>query len=416
VPEGWSSVALGQVVDARVEVSAPLPADRRPYIALEHMAQGIPRLLSWSYAEKASSAKAVFHRGDILFGKLRPNLRKAVQAPFDGVCSTDILVLRGRPREMEQAYLKQLVYWSKFQDYAVSTASGTKMPRTSWSLLRGFELLLPPIQEQERIASTLSSLDEAIEATQAVVEQLQAVRVAVLAELLSHGISGRHAKLGHTEFGDVPEEWDRMSLEELGSPGEQVVRSGPFGSSMKTKDFRSKGTPVLTIQSLGEGRVRPEGLFFVDDEKATELSEYKVRRGDLVFSRVADIGRSVAIDDASDGWLISPNLMRIRLDPARMNARFAMYAITVGQGARRQIEEIAGNAGRQVVSSSVLKRISLMVPPLAEQVEIAGLGQQIEDRLSSEVAFADALTTMKSALLPAFLTGEIRVTPDEAPA
>jgi len=298
----------------------------------------------------------------------------------------------------------------------VALAQGSTFQAVGKPSLGTLALPVPPLKDQRAIAAILQSVDSSIDTTRIVIEQLQVVKEAMLVELLSRGIPGRHNRFRTSGLGDVPEDWEQLTLEELGFPGEQVVRSGPFGSSMKTKDFRSTGTPVLTIQSLGEGGLRREGLFFVDDEKAAELSEYRLRGGDLVFSRVADIGRSVAIDDTSNGWLISPNLMRIRLDPARMNARFVMYAITLGRIARRQIEEIAGNAGRQVVSSTFLKRISLLVPPLAEQAEIARLGQQIEKRLSSEVALLEALTLLKSVLLPALLSGEIRVTPDEAPA
>ncbi len=409
-------MSLGEVCDAPLDLMVPAPGDLRPYVALEHLAQGTPRLLGWSHAESAYSTKAVFRRGDILFGKLRPNLRKAVRAPFDGVCSTDILVLRGRPSKLVKEYLEHIVHWPEFQSYAVNTASGTKMPRTSWNALSQFTWSLPPIVEQEKIAAVLSSLDEVDAATQTVIEQLQAMKEAMLAELLTHGTPARHSRFNASALGPIPETWEIQELGELGCEGEPTIRSGPFGSSMKTKDFRQEGTPVLTIQSLGQGRITREGLFYVDREKALELSEYSVREGDLVFSRVADIGRSVAIEKEHSGWLISPNLMRIRLDPTRVDSRFAMYSITLGRDAQRQIEEMAGNAGRRVVSSAVLRHLLLSIPPIAEQKEIARIGRHIEERMAAESDALEALESAKSALLPALLTGEIRIPLDSPPA
>ena len=90
-PEGWRRVHLSEVADRRTEKAVPAETDTRPYVALEHLAQGNPALLGWSEASAAGSAKTVFRKGDVLFGKLRPYLRKAAPAPFDGLCSTDIL-------------------------------------------------------------------------------------------------------------------------------------------------------------------------------------------------------------------------------------------------------------------------------------------------------------------------------------
>ena len=70
---------------------------------------------------------------------------------------------------------------------------------------------------------------------------------------------------------------------------------------MKTKDFRSSGVPVITIQSIGDGELYEPGLFFTSEGKADELSEYSVAEGDLVFSRVADIGRSLTVDARLSG-------------------------------------------------------------------------------------------------------------------
>src|ERR1035437_5944142 len=94
LPEGWSRVKLGDVVYSAGRTVEPGSDDRRPYVALEHMAQGFPRLIGRGSASDATSTKLAFKIGDILYGKLRPNLKKSVEAPFDGICSTDILALR----------------------------------------------------------------------------------------------------------------------------------------------------------------------------------------------------------------------------------------------------------------------------------------------------------------------------------
>jgi type I restriction enzyme S subunit len=276
-------------------------------------------------------------------------------------------------------------------------------------------LLVPPVSEQRKIAAILSSVDDAIDATQAVIDQLQVVKNATMVELLTRGLPGRHTRFKQTEIGDVPERWALCSIDDLGLPGQSVVRTGPFGSSMKTKDFRPCGVQVLTIQSLGEGEILHGGLFFVDEEKAAELAEYKVRVNDVVFSRVADIGRCAAIGEGEAGWLISPNLSRIRLDAQKADARFLMYLITMGEVVRRQVEMVAGNAGRPVITSTTLKNLRLPLPSIEEQHAIAAAGRELEARVGAEVRALEALRTVKVALMSVLLTGEVRVTPDKEP-
>src|SRR5438132_81226 len=93
LPKGWTRVELGDVVTERKEKVTPAADDTRPYVALEHIATGEPTLLGHDSASAATSSKTVFEAGDVLFGKLRPKLRKCVRVGFSGVCSTDIVVL-----------------------------------------------------------------------------------------------------------------------------------------------------------------------------------------------------------------------------------------------------------------------------------------------------------------------------------
>jgi len=90
-------ISLDQLVEQRVDKAGANKDPSLPYVGLEHLAQGEPVLLGTLNSGASVSIYSVFSRDDILFGKLRPNLRKSVQVDFGGYCSTDILVLRPRP-------------------------------------------------------------------------------------------------------------------------------------------------------------------------------------------------------------------------------------------------------------------------------------------------------------------------------
>ena len=183
VPKGWvSKVLCNVVVNDTTKWNGA--SGEVPYVGLEHIEQDSGNLKGLGSAAEIVSAKNVFKVGDVLFGKLRPNLKKYWQAEFEGICSTDILVLRPLKGILNE-YLYYLVQSNPFLSLAISDAVGTKMPRTSWRRLGGFEFLLPPLPEQRRIVEILSSVDNQIVANRATVDQLRRLKRGLMDDLLT---------------------------------------------------------------------------------------------------------------------------------------------------------------------------------------------------------------------------------------
>ncbi|MDG6249830.1 hypothetical protein, partial [Methanocalculus sp.] len=93
IPSGWKSVTLGDVVILRKESVQPSGEGTDRFVGLENITPGTVKLDAWAFDTDLRSTKSKFYSGDLLYGKLRPYLDKAVKADFDGICSTDILVL-----------------------------------------------------------------------------------------------------------------------------------------------------------------------------------------------------------------------------------------------------------------------------------------------------------------------------------
>lgn len=94
LPSGWSAATLEELVDHVTTGIDPSEADGLPYVGLEHIESGAMRLTGHSDPSSVRSRKTLFKPGDVLYGKLRPYLDKCVLADGEGICSTDILVLR----------------------------------------------------------------------------------------------------------------------------------------------------------------------------------------------------------------------------------------------------------------------------------------------------------------------------------
>lgn len=135
----------------------PTPGEWLPHYSLEQIEPGRGRLLAGvQVSEQASSGLLVHQPGDVRFGKLRPYLGKSLLLDDRGCGSGDLLVLRPRaPQELDSRYLHYLTLSKPFVGWATASSYGVKMPRTSWEKLGSFDLELPAIEEQRRVADYL---------------------------------------------------------------------------------------------------------------------------------------------------------------------------------------------------------------------------------------------------------------------
>ena len=143
IPAGWEALPLSRLVDEIKDGVAPAAfSSATPYVGLEHIARKSIVLSSWASADKASSNKIAFRKGDILFGKIRPYFHKVALATMDGIASTDAIVMR--PRQPELAALAlETIFSDRFVDSATASSTGSKMPRADWKVMRNYCIAVP---------------------------------------------------------------------------------------------------------------------------------------------------------------------------------------------------------------------------------------------------------------------------------
>lgn len=162
-------------------------ANGRICINMDCVESGTGELLPIVDAEN-SSAKTEFVAGDVLFGKLRPYLRKYWLATFDGVCSSELMVFRAKPNIRRQ-YLYYIVSSNAFIEYNNSQTYGTKMPRTSWSIIKQYKTNVPNISEQDRVIEVLSAADERLATERKRLMKLEYIKRGLMDDLLTNRVS-----------------------------------------------------------------------------------------------------------------------------------------------------------------------------------------------------------------------------------
>ena len=182
LPKHWRVMRLGDVAALRKETMHPSENPNARYVGLEHLAPGEIQIKRFSSAKDARSTKAVFNKGDVLYGKLRPYLDKAALAEWPGICSTDILVLQPKVPPLFLAYL---MHASFVLNHAIATTTGVNHPRTSWKVLSQAIVPLPPLPEQREIARILQAVDRKIEAEENRKTALEALFKSLLHDLMT---------------------------------------------------------------------------------------------------------------------------------------------------------------------------------------------------------------------------------------
>lgn len=180
----WRSMdfeALASPVKQRTDPQL-VPANT-PLIELEQMGSGSGRLLALATAREAISLKTVFRPGDVLFGKLRAYLRKFWLANTAGICSTEIWALRPT-RAATGSFIRYLVETERFIE-AASGSYGTHMPRSDWRMLRRLAFEVPPVKEQEAIASALQEADYEIGVLLSRLTKTKSIKQGMMQQLLT---------------------------------------------------------------------------------------------------------------------------------------------------------------------------------------------------------------------------------------
>ncbi|MBK8924626.1 MAG: restriction endonuclease subunit S [Crocinitomicaceae bacterium] len=143
IPEGWEVKKLSEIsINYRKVIKSEHIEHNVKYLGLEHLSKGSISITDFGIGEDVQSNKYSYVEGDILFGKLRPYFKKVGVAPFDGICSTDILVIRPIKFELFGYVLGTLIQDS-FINYCTSLSAGTKMPRIEWNTMGEFLIATP---------------------------------------------------------------------------------------------------------------------------------------------------------------------------------------------------------------------------------------------------------------------------------
>lgn len=415
LPEGWSQKRLGDVCEIGGGVGFKEAMQGRrdlpfPFIKVSDMNDPgneteIRSARNYVDAEmlKAMGAK-LFPKGSVVLPKVGAaaltNKRRQLAKPT----AVDNNLMVWTPSSIDPSFL---LHWSSTIDVASLVQTGA-LPSLNKTIAENIQLILPPLHEQRRIAEILSSVDEAIAATRAVIEQTRKVKQGVLERLLTKGIG--HTRFKQTEIGEIPEGWELATLEELLADIPNPMRSGPFGSALKSEELVDSGVPFLGIDNIQVEQFIRNYKRFLSEDKFRQLRRFAVNPNDVVITIMGTVGRCCVIPPDIGEAVSSKHIWAMSLNRERYIAELACWQMNFAPWIVSKFTRSAQGGIMSAINSGILRKLVFPVPGLEERRQIFQVWQSFQSELEVEQAKLQNLENLKSALMSDLLTGRKRVT------
>jgi type I restriction enzyme S subunit len=283
------------------------------------------------------------------------------------------------------------------------------------------------VGEQRAIAHILGTLDDKIELNRRMNETLEAMARALFKswfvdfDPVRAKAAGRDPSLPQTladlfpdrfedsELGEIPKGWRVASLEQMFHDDEGCVLTGPFGSNLHAHDYREEGVPLILVKHVIDGQILEDGLPCVGDHKLPDLERYRLQLGDIVFTRVGAVGRSGYVHARCVGWLISGQMLRVRVpDWSVLHPRY-LAQLFLEKTFTDMVEGHALGTTRPSLNTGLLRAFRFIAPP-GELGQLFTKKMTVFDALIQTNRDAShTLAALRDTLLPKLISGALRV-------
>lgn len=301
--------------------------------------------------EKLGPSTFAFEPKTVLYSKLRPYLNKVVVANEAGVATTELVPIRCNSNDVLPEYLAYFLRSQEFLSFATATVAGAKMPRMVMSDFWEFQVPLPPIPEQRRIAAILDQADALRAKRREALAQLDSLTQSIFIEM----------------FGDPTANvmrWPTVRLSDLVITGDTIN----YGVVQPGDDVE-EGIPLVRVGDLIDGRVRHDSLKKITPEIESAYKRSRLHGDEILVSCVGTIGVVVLVKESEKGFNIARAVARIRLSHGTSREFVAAQLLT--ESVQRYFTEELRTVSQPTLNIKQLSETKLMWPPVSLQAEFS---------------------------------------------
>lgn len=170
------------------------------------------------------------------------------------------------------------------------------------------------------------------------------------------------------------------------------IQTGPFGSQLHKEDYVETGTPIVTVEHLGNRVFTEQNLPRVSDSDKARLIKYTLSTGDIVFSRVGSVDRCSYVDKSHDGWMFSGRCLRVR--PTELVDSLYLYYYFCLEETKQFVRNIAVGATMPSINTKLLGEVEIALPDLNNQKRIAAVLSSLDDKIENNKKLNDNLADL----------------------
>lgn len=405
IPEDWDvSPLLTTVRIANGQVSPRVePFKSMVLVAPDHIESSTGKLIAKETAAEqgAISGKYLFERGDIVYSKIRPYLRKAILADFSGLCSADMYPLKPAA-DISSGYILAVILGYRFSKYAESVSVRSGMPKINRTEMAEFLLAVPPSPEQRAIATTLSDVDGLLGGLDRLIAKKSDIKQATMQQLLTGQtrLPGFHGEWPVKAFGELFNFSGGYSAsrDQLSSEGHCYLHYGDIHGATKTTvdvraDFQNIPKLDIPLKRVASKSLLEDGdVVFVDaseDDEGASRHVVVVNKDQKPF--ISGLHTIVAKSKTDE---LAHEYRRYCFQTAAIRKQFLFYAVGT---------KVSG------ISKKNIAKLKMPVPKVPEQTAIAEVLTDMDAELAVLEQRRDKTHALRQAMMQELLTGQTRL-------
>ncbi|MDY0095655.1 MAG: restriction endonuclease subunit S, partial [Candidatus Vecturithrix sp.] len=290
-------------------------------------------------------------------------------------------------------------------------ARGSGMNNVSLKDIKQLQIPLPPLNEQQRIVAKLDALLPKVKHAQARLAKIPGLVKKFRQSVLAAACSGRLTE-DWREGKDLPE-WEETTIREIAIS----MSTGPFGSTLHSYDYIENGIPVINPTNITGNKIIPDNSATLNQEKADELSRYKLRVNDILLARRGDLSKCGIVTEKEENWIAGSGLFILRIS---INPKFFRY-LFISDSIQKVLNNNSVGSTMLNLNQKIVGSIGISIPPLEEQHEIVrrvdclfALADSLEAKYSNAM---QRVAKIEQALLSKAFRGELAPSdPQDEPA
>jgi len=398
LPEGWKWVRLGEI--CKVQCGFAFKSE-------EFSEEGIPIIKITNISDQRvtlNNKDSYLPMDKIRFYQNFIIKEKDILVALSGATVGKIGIIKGikvallnqrvgrfiiNSKVINNMFLFFLLSKNEFYNFILNNSASSAQPNISPSFIESFEIILPPLTEQQKIAEILETIDNAIEKTDKIIEKYKRIKQGLMQDLLTKGIdekgnirNEKTHKFKDSPLGRIPEEWEVVRLGEIC----QIV----YGERLSESEYFEYG----------------ESVVYGTTGVITKTNKFLGIGETIVLPRKGSINNKFYVKDGQKFFVID-TAFYLRFDSYKKKEFNAKYLFIYLQ--RINFELLNEATGVPSLNREVLRKINIPLPSLPEQQRIAEILSQIDQTIEKEQQYKEKLERIKQGLMQDLLTGKVRV-------